>query len=94
MANLTTEQAATLVDNGTIIRQESNSAYQFHIFAGQLDGETYNEDSIAAGLELDASSTEAVIKTAFKGWFKNQKYKGVAPVIDNTIIYEDENTNK
>jgi hypothetical protein len=86
MAKLTTTQANTLVDGGSILKRVTDSVYQFHKFSGTLNG-TYYECATPQthDLELDESTSKEDAIAAFKTHFKTIEHKGTAPVnVDET----------
>ncbi len=89
MANLTTEQATELVNNGSCTCRCIDGVYSFHQFTGSLDGDSYLLQSpTEADLELTAESTEEEAKAAFINWFENNcDYKGVAPVQEDMQVW-------
>ncbi len=88
MANLTTEQATELVDNGHCMCRCIDSVYQFTKFSGSLDGDYYEiATPTQTDLGLDASTTEEEAKTAFKTYFETQEYKGAAPTIEDMQLW-------
>ncbi len=88
MANLTTEQATELVDNGHCMCRCIDSVYQFTKFSGSLDGDYYEiATPTQTDLGLDAESTEEECKTALITYFKTVEYKGEAPVVEDMQIW-------
>ena len=86
MANLTTQQASDLVDEGTILRRVVDGVYSFHKFSGTLDGMYYEcATPTTHDLELDENTSKADAITAFKLHFETEEHKGTAPVcVDET----------
>jgi len=88
MANLTTEQATELVDNGNCTCYETDGVYTFHKFSGNLSCCYYEVSTpTQVDLELDESSTEAECKTALIAYFETQEYRGEAPVNTHQTIW-------
>ena len=77
MANLTTEQATELVNNGRCIIHKEDGVYSFHKFSGKLSKCYYEiATPVQTDLGLGVDSTEQECKDAFIEFFKTQEYKG------------------
>lgn len=82
MANLTTSQAATLVDGGRVSRRVTDGVYKFHEFTGALNGVEYGcITPTSHNLELDKDTSKVDAISAFKTHFETQEHKGTAPVV-------------